>query len=223
MRTGGKSILLVDADDALRRSLAELLAGQGGLTVTEAGTAADALAGLSDLAPDAALVDAALPDMPGADLCRALRTAGLAGPLFLLLPPGMPSPPPDPDGAGEYVAKPIRLGTLLARLGDRLSRAQGAGIAIGPYRFDASAKRLETADGRRIRLTEKETRILDHLHRHDAPVPREALLDAVWGYGAGIDTHTLETHIYRLRRKIEADPAEARLLVTMAGGYRLVP
>ncbi|MFV3076784.1 response regulator transcription factor [Niveispirillum fermenti] len=223
MRTGGKSILLVDADDALRRSLAELLAGQGGLTVVEAGTAAGALAGLPVPPPDAALVDATLPDMAGGDLCRVLRAAGLEGPLFLLLSPGMPAPPPDPDGAGEHVAKPIRLSALLARLGEKLSRVPGGGVAIGPYRFDAAAKRLETTDGRRIRLTEKETRILDHLHRHDAPVPREALLDAVWGYGAGIDTHTLETHIYRLRRKIEPDPDQSRLLVTVAGGYRLVP
>jgi hypothetical protein len=92
------------------------------------------------------------------------------------------------------------------------------------YSFKPSAKMLLARDGsRKLHLTEKETAILKYLYRvGDRAVPREMLLDQVWGYNAGVTTHTLETHIYRLRQKIEPDPASPRLLVTEAGGYRLV-
>jgi DNA-binding response OmpR family regulator len=80
----------------------------------------------------------------------------------------------------------------------------------------------ETA--RKIRLTDKETAILKYLYRcGDRVVGRDTLLDEVWGYNAGVTTHTLETHVYRLRQKIEANPSDARILVTEQGGYRLVP
>ena len=76
---------------------------------------------------------------------------------------------------------------------------------------------------KKVRLTEKETNILKFLHRStESVVPREQLLHEVWGYNAGVTTHTLETHIYRLRQKIEPDPSQARLLVTESGGYKLV-
>jgi DNA-binding response OmpR family regulator len=75
-----------------------------------------------------------------------------------------------------------------------------------------------------VRLTDKETAILRYLYRAgQKPVSREILLQEVWGYNSGVTTHTLETHIYRLRQKIERDPANAALLVTEAGGYKLVP
>jgi len=75
-----------------------------------------------------------------------------------------------------------------------------------------------------LRLTEKEAAILRFLHRADRQVvSREVLLKDVWGYNANVTTHTLETHIYRLRQKIETDPTDARLLVTDAGGYKLLP
>lgn len=220
-------ILLVDADAALRRSLAEHLSAQPGWQVVEAGDGGEALLRAAAQPFQAALVDAHLPDQDGAALCRSLRRQGMPGGLILLLPAGAADPGPDPDGAQAHLVKPIRLGMLLSRLGELLRPApasdDGPVLTIGPYRFDPSAKRLEAGDGTRVRLTEKESRILAHLYRSDAPVPRQALLDAVWGYGAGIQTHTLETHIYRLRRKIEADPTRATLLVTEAGGYRLVP
>jgi DNA-binding response OmpR family regulator len=74
----------------------------------------------------------------------------------------------------------------------------------------------------RIRLTDKETAILKFLYRAAGkPVARQVLLNEVWGYNAAVTTHTLETHVYRLRQKIEADPASSRLLLTEGGGYRL--
>ena len=85
-------------------------------------------------------------------------------------------------------------------------------------------KLLVTEDGRKVRLTEKETNILKYLYRAQGkPVARDELLSEVWGYNATVTTHTLETHIYRLRQKVEPDPANARLLLTDAGGYRLQP
>jgi DNA-binding response OmpR family regulator len=78
--------------------------------------------------------------------------------------------------------------------------------------------------GKKTRLTEKETAILRYLYRAGkTPVPRDQLLTEVWGYNSGVTTHTLETHIYRLRQKIEKDPSNATLLVTEGGGYKLVP
>jgi DNA-binding response OmpR family regulator len=82
----------------------------------------------------------------------------------------------------------------------------------------------DPAKNRRIRLTEKEAAILKFLYRAGTrAVARQVLLNEVWGYNAAVTTHTLETHIYRLRQKIEPDPANARLLVTEGGGYRLDP
>ncbi|MBO6905972.1 MAG: winged helix-turn-helix domain-containing protein, partial [Parvibaculum sp.] len=95
---------------------------------------------------------------------------------------------------------------------------------IGPYSFRPSAKVLMDAQEKKIRLTEKETSILKYLYRAGAKVVgRDILLAEVWGYNSGVTTHTLETHIYRLRQKIEKDPSNAEILVTETGGYRLVP
>lgn len=219
-----KRILLIMGDDALRRTLAEQLAQQDGLWAMAAASDAAALALLAGSGADAALLDAGLAENDGdGPLIPRLRAGGLAGPVILLLSPdGIALP-----GADDHMSRPFRLGVLLARLRALLRLADAGAAAgqtrhIGPYRFQPAAKRLATADGRHVRLTEKETQILDHLCRCGGAAPRQSLLDAVWGYGAGIDTHTLETHIYRLRRKMEAEPARARLLVTEAGGYRLV-
>lgn len=93
---------------------------------------------------------------------------------------------------------------------------------IGRYTFRPSAKVLLEADGKKIRLTEKETNILKFLYRSGETVARETLLHEVWGYNRAVTTHTLETHIYRLRQKIEEKPGQAQILITESGGYRLV-
>jgi DNA-binding response OmpR family regulator len=97
---------------------------------------------------------------------------------------------------------------------------RGDCATIGPYLFRPGAKLL-TEGARRVRLTEKETDILKYLAAADRTVPRETLLHEVWGYNPAVTTHTLETHIYRLRRKIEKTPGKAEILVTEGGGYRL--
>ncbi|CAA7621890.1 response regulator transcription factor [Magnetospirillum sp. UT-4] len=129
-----------------------------------------------------------------------------------------------PVDSGEVpvlaLAKPVRPRTLLGEIG-RCLAARPDGFALGPWRVDLAARLLADPTGRRVRLTDKEAAILEHLHRAGGVVARETLLAEVWGYSAHVDTHTLETHIYRLRRKIEADPSNVCLLVTEAGGYRL--
>ena len=229
MRTG-RRILIVDDDGALRQSLAEQLELNEEFVCIECGTAARALEMVNGDRFDTIVLDVGLPDMDGRELCRLLRRAGVQVPIVMLT--GADS---EPDtirgleaGADDYVTKPFRLSVLLARLRAHLRQSDHSDAAvfmIGPYTFRPSAKLLTDQSGRRkVRLTEKETAILKYLYRAgDRAIGRDTLLDEVWGYNAGVTTHTLETHVYRLRQKIERDPARAEILVTEPGGYRLVP
>jgi DNA-binding response OmpR family regulator len=228
--SNGHRILIVDDDDMLRHALAEQLELHEEFAVSEAPTAGKAL----DLAKtqrfDAVLLDVGLPDMDGRSLCRLLRRSGVRAPVLMLT--GADS---DADtilgldaGANDYITKPFRLDVLLARLRAQLRQheaSEDAVFTIGPYTFRPSAKLLTDESGKRkIRLTEKETAILKFLYRAGArSVGRDTLLNEVWGYNAGVTTHTLETHVYRLRQKIERTPAKAEILITDGGGYRLVP
>jgi DNA-binding response OmpR family regulator len=229
---GPRPILVVDDDEALRQTLAEQLAHDGEFVATEAGTAADALARLSaeDSRFDAIVLDIGLPDGDGRDLCAKLRKQGLRMPILMLtgadgkqdIVRGLDS------GANDYIAKPFRVSELMARLRAQLrvfDNSEDAVFSVGPYTFRPSAKLLlDAARNRKIRLTEKEAAILKYLYRAGGrPVGRQILLNEVWGYNSAVTTHTLETHIYRLRQKIEPDPTNARLLVTEGGGYRLDP
>ncbi len=229
---GERPILIVDDDGALRETLAEQLEVDGEFNAHEAATIAEAEAKLSDGEArfDAVILDVTLPDGDGRDLCARLRRQGVRVPIIILtgsdeegdVVRGLDA------GANDYIAKPFRLAELLARLRAQLrifENSEDAVFSIGPYTFRPSAKLLqEPARNRRIRLTEKEAAILKFLYRAGTrPVPRQVLLNEVWGYNAAVTTHTLETHIYRLRQKIEPDPANARLLVTEGGGYRLDP
>ena len=92
-----------------------------------------------------------------------------------------------------------------------------------PLRIPAGRQGAVIDGGKKIRLTEKETAILETSIAPATRRSREELLAEVWGYNAGVTTHTLETHVYRLRQKIEPNPAAARILLTEAGGYKLMP
>ncbi len=226
----GKRILMVDDDDALRNSLAEQLQLHEEFQTREVGTATEAMEVVKDEHFDAVLLDVGLPDMDGREACRLLRRAGVKAPIIMLT-----AADSDADailgldaGANDYVTKPFRLGVLLARLRAQLrqhEQSEDAVFTIGPYTFKPAGKLLLNEEGNaKIRLTEKETAILKYLYRAgDKVVGRDTLLGEVWGYNAGVTTHTLETHVYRLRQKIEADPSNAEILVTEPGGYRLVP
>jgi DNA-binding response OmpR family regulator len=205
-------ILLADADAVLCASLAEQLADEG--EIVTAGTAAQArgLAGPFTFA----IIDRALPDLDGESLASQLRGSGLACPILLLAQNG------ETSGLFESLAKPFRVAALLARLHALTAHhgENGETVTIGPYVFHPNAKLLQDG-GRKVRLTEKETNILKFLHASAGTVPRDILLHEVWGYSPAVTTHTLETHIYRLRKKIEQDPGHAQILLTESGGYRL--
>lgn len=227
--TANKRILLVDDDDALRSALAEQLTLHEEFVVIESGTGQDAMDKAKDGQFDMVLLDVGLPDLDGREVCRMMRRANVNVPILMLT--GADS---DSDqilgldsGANDYVVKPFKLGILLARIRAQLrqhEQSEDATFMIGPYTFRPAAKMLLLDDPKKskVRLTEKETSILKYLCRiGNKVVARDVLLSEVWGYNAGVTTHTLETHIYRLRQKIESDPSNATLLVTEPGGYRL--
>ena len=226
--SGVRKLLLVDDDQALRQSLAEQLASE--FDTIQADSGAGALAAAQGERFDAILLDVGLPDMDGRDVCRKLREAGITVPVIMLTAAAAEADTITglDAGANDYITTPFRLGVLLARLRAQLRSHEAstdAVFTIGRFSFHPTAKTLvESGSRKKIRLTEKEVAILRYLYRAgDKPVARETLLGEVWGYNAGVNTHTLETHVYRLRQKIERDPGQAEILVTAPGGYRLNP
>ena len=224
-----RKILVVDDDAELREALVEQLALQEEFETETVETAQAALQQAKNGHIDLVLMDVGLPDMDGREAVRVLRKNGFKAPVIMLT-----GHDTDSDtvlglesGANDYVAKPFRFSVLLARIRAQLrshEASEDAVFNVGPYSFRPGAKLLVNERGSKIRLTEKETAILRYLYRTgQKPVAREVLLQEVWGYNSGVTTHTLETHIYRLRQKIEKDPSNALLLVTEAGGYKLVP
>jgi len=223
-----KTLLIVDDDQDLRGAIAEQLQAENFQTV-EAATAGDGVRKAREEKPDLILLDVDLPDMDGREACRRMREDGVSTPVIMLT-----AATSDDDtvqgldsGANDYVTKPYKFAVLLARIRVQLrdyEHSEGAIFRLGAYEFRPAAKMLVDDKGKKIRLTEKETNILKYLYRAgEKAVSREELLAEVWGYNAGVTTHTLETHVYRLRQKIEPDPANARLLLTEAGGYKLAP
>jgi DNA-binding response OmpR family regulator len=230
--SAARPILIVEDDDALRPVLADQIASSGVFQSFEAATLADASRQLA--APearfDAIILDITLPDGDGRDFCAQIRQQGHMMPIIMLtgataeddIVSGLNA------GANDYLVKPFRTNELLARVQAQLRRfdtSEAAVFTIGPYTFRPAAKLLIKTDTKqRIRLTSKEVEILRFFHRHaNQDVSRHVLMDEVWGYNAGVTSHTLETHVYRLRQKIEADPTHCRLLVSATGGYRFDP
>jgi DNA-binding response OmpR family regulator len=224
-----KKILLVDDDDALRETLKEQFTLHDEFVVTEAANATAGIKALKDDHADIVILDVNMPDMDGREACKIMRRNGYKGPVVMLTAQGS-----DADtilgldsGANDYITKPFRFAVLLARIRSHLRQhehSEDAVFQVGPYTFKPASKILLREDNKKIRLTEKETAIIKFLFRAgEQSVSRETLLHDVWGYNAGVSTHTLETHIYRLRQKIERDPAQAEILVTEGGGYKLIP
>ena len=222
-----KNLLIVDDDTDLREALKDQFERHEGFAIETAATAGEGVSKAESSKPDLIILDVELPDMDGRDACKLMRKHDVRAPIVMLT--GCDT---DADtilgldaGANDYVTKPFKFSVLLARVRAHLrtfEQSEDATFRIGPYEFRPAAKILMDENERRIRLTEKETNILKYLYRATGkPVPREELLSEVWGYNANVTTHTLETHIYRLRQKIEPDPAHARILITETGGYRL--
>lgn len=224
-----RSILLVDDDNDLREALTEQLALYDEFTLTQEDNAAAGIKAAKENHTDLLIMDVGLPDMDGREAVKLLRKGGFKSPIIMLT-----GHDTDSDtilgleaGANDYIAKPFKFAVLLARIRAQLrqhEQSEDAVFTIGDYSFRPAQKIMVADDGSKVRLTEKETSILKYLYRADQKViTRNVLLEEVWGYNSGVTTHTLETHIYRLRQKIEKDPSNATLLVTESGGYKLVP
>jgi DNA-binding response OmpR family regulator len=223
-----RKILIVDDDKELVEALTEQLNPYEEFDILAAETAGTAIQAARDGRLDLVIMDVGLPDMDGREAVKLLRKQGVKAPIIMLT-----GHDTDSDailgleaGANDYVAKPFRFAVLLARIRAHLrqhEQTEDATFSIGRYTFKPAAKMLFDDNGGKIRLTEKETAILKYLYRAgERTVTRDVLLSEVWGYNSGVTTHTLETHIYRLRQKIERDPSHAEILVTDSGGYKLV-
>jgi DNA-binding response OmpR family regulator len=224
-----RRILIVDDDADMRDALVEQLAlhEEFEAVAAESGTKGVQAAKVGHV--DLVIMDVGLPDVDGREAVRILRKNGFKAPIIMLT-----GHDTDSDtilgleaGANDYVAKPFRFAVLLARIRAQLRQheaSEDAVFNIGPYTFRPSSKLLVNPKGNKVRLTEKETAILRYLYRAgQRPVSREVLLQEVWGYNSGVTTHTLETHIYRLRQKVERDASTPSILVTEGGGYKLIP
>ena len=224
-----RRILIVEDDSELRDALVEQLAlhEEFEAVAAENGTKGVQAAKAGQI--DLVIMDVGLPDIDGREAVRMLRKGGFKSPILLLT-----GHDTDSDtilglesGANDYVTKPFRFAVLLARIRAQLRQheaSEDAVFTIGPFTFRPSSKLLLNAKGNKVRLTEKETAILRFLYRAgQKPVSRETLLQEVWGYNSDVTTHTLETHIYRLRQKVERDATTPTILVTETGGYKLVP
>ncbi len=224
-----RTILLVDDDDDLRQILVEQLSLYEEFSLLQEGNATRAIQTAKTAQVDLMIMDVGLPDMDGREAVKLLRKGGFKSPVIMLT-----GHDTDSDtilgleaGANDYVTKPFRFAVLLARIRAQLrqyEQSEDATFGVGPYLFKPSQKLLTTDDGKKIRLTEKESAIIRYLYRAGQKVvTRDVLLEEVWGYNSGVTTHTLETHVYRLRQKIERDPSNAEILVTENGGYKIVP
>jgi DNA-binding response OmpR family regulator len=228
--TPGKRILIVDDDEPFWQTLCNQMQLHEEFSPVEAATGAEALEKAKGGFFDIFVLDVGLPDMDGREVCRLMRRHGVTSPIIMLT--GADS---EADtilgldaGANDYITKPFRIEVLLARLRAQIrqqERSDEAVLIIGPFAFQTANKLLlNNETNEKTRLTDKETALLKYLYRAGGRVvDRDVLLGEVWGYNAAVETHTLETHIYRYRQKIERDSFKAEILVTEPGGYRLVP
>jgi DNA-binding response OmpR family regulator len=222
-------VLIIDDDPELRDGLTEQLSLHEEFEAVAAENGSRGVQAAKTAQIDLVIMDVGLPDIDGCEAVRILRKNGFKAPIIMLT-----GHDTDSDtilglesGANDYVTKPFRFAVLLARIRVQLRQheaSEDAVFTIGPYTFRPGSKLLLNPQNNKVRLTEKETSILRYLYRAgQQPVLRETLLHEVWGYNSGLTTHTLETHIYRLRQKIEKDAAAPAILVTEAGGYKLMP
>ena len=222
-------ILIVDDDPELRDELTEQLSLHEEFEAVAVENGSKGMQAVKAGEIDLVIMDIGLPDIDGREAVRILRKNGFKAPIIMLTGHGTDSDTilGFDSGANDYVTKPFRFPVLLARIRAQLRQheaSENAVFGVGPYTFRPGSKLFVNPTGNKIRLTEKETSILRYLYRAgQQPVSRETLLHEVWGYNSGVTTHTLETHIYRLRQKIEKDATAPVILVTETRGYKLMP
>ncbi len=221
--------LIIGNDSDLTEMLKEQLDAHGEFVTDSADSGGVAIANVAKQYYDIILLDDTLADTHSRELCKAIRNNGVKSPIIMLS-----SSNDEAEivlsldaGANDFIVKPFRIKVLMARIRVRMRETEQSEFAmfqIGPYKFQPADKlMLHSQSDEKVRLTEKETAILKFLYlANESVVSRDTLLGEVWGYNAGVTTHTLETHVYRLRQKIEPDPSSAAILVTEPAGYRLV-
>lgn len=222
-----RTILIVSGDQSFREQFGEQLILADDFDVFEAEDGESGVERALGETPDLLVLALDLPDLDGREVCSRMRVAGIGCPIVILADRAT-----DSDaitcldaGANDFVSMPFSFRVVLARIRSHLRQHEQSGEAAlptGPYSF-LPAKRIVTDHGRRrIRLTVKEARILRCLIGADGrPVPRARLLREISDHGVCVKSHTLEAHIYRLRRKIEPDPKRPAILLTVSGGYRI--
>ena len=220
-------LLIVDDDAYLRTSLRQQFVSEGFHNIFDVGSAAGLSTALKEANPDLILLDIQMPDGNGVEICKRLRREGYAKPIVMLtaknteldIIEGLEA------GANDYVTKPLRMGELLARVRTQLRQFKAlddARFELADLNFVPANKMLHKMEcGRMQALTEKETTILKFLYRaFPESVTKDELLTEVWGLQNGLTTHTLETHIYRLRQKI-GRLTKTPIVITTENGYRL--
>lgn len=222
-----RPILTIFGDDAVREVVGDHLAATGEFKPVKAITLYDAAESLNDACFDAVLLDAQLPDGNGIDFCSTLRSLGYKMPIILLRDGST-----NADvvraldaGANDYITDITRSKELLARLRAQLrvfDNSVDATLTIGSFAFRPPEKLLlNPQTNRRIRLTTREADLLKFLHQTGGSyVTRQLLLSEVWGYKTGVISNTLDTHIYKLRKKMSLN-SRCGVFIAMPGGYRL--
>ena len=226
--SGNSSRLLIVDDDAyLRTSLRQQFLAEGFHNIFDVGSATGLNTALKEANPDLILLDIQMPDGNGVEICKRLRREGFAKPIVMQTAKNAESDIIEglEAGANDYVTKPLRMGELLARIHTQLRQfkaSDDARFELADLNFVPANKMLHKMEcGRMQALTEKETTILKFLYRaFPESVTKDELLIEVWGLQNGLTTHTLETHIYRLRQKI-GRLTKTPIVITTENGYRL--